>query len=134
MIQLAITFIAEFIVAFVCYLALRKFLPANRLAILVLVAGLVGLPAGWVAGYRMTAGKILNQYYASVNNDYRGKTGQDIPMNEWLLAAEQLQSHPDYYPSLHKGAAVHAIPALLLVFALLGTLAKRREKKQRPKV
>jgi hypothetical protein len=100
---------------------------------LVLVAGLVGLPAGWVAAYRMTAAKTLGQYYASVNNEYRGNTGHDISMNEWLLAAEQLQNHPDYYPSLHRGAAVHAIPALLLVFVLLGTLAERARRSDGPK-
>jgi hypothetical protein len=130
MILLTLTFIAEFVVAYLCYLVLRKYLPTKSLVTIVLISSLVGLPGGWAVAYRVTAGNTLNQYYGSANSEYRRSTGRAIPMNEWLQIAERLQGHPDYYFTLYKGAAIHAIPAFIISLAVLGYLARRRERRR----
>lgn len=132
MILFTFTLIAEFLVAFICFMVLRWALPKRPAAILVLIAALTGLTAGWVVGYRIARAQAWNSYYAQLNQDHRSKTGTDLNAEQFDQLALSLQDNADFLMALHKRAATHSIPSFVIVLVVLGKFAKRRKKNLSP--
>lgn len=133
MAALMIVFIIELIVAYLAYFAFRKVLPRNSLLALALVASIAGLAAGWTAGYRITTNTVIREVVYNANAEHQRLTGTDFSVEQSIELAKRLQETSEYYRLVQKGAAIHALPPLLVVLLLIVPLARRHERNRRSK-
>lgn len=133
MAALILVFIIEFVVAFLAYFLLRKALPRNTLLALSLVASIAGLAAGWTAGYRIMGNTVIRDFVDKASAEQQRLTGTSLSIEQSIELAKRLKETPEFYWVVQKGAAIHALPPLLVVLLIIVPLARRQERNRRSK-
>lgn len=133
MAALILVFVIELVIAFLAYFLLRKALPRNTLLALSLVASIAGLAAGWTAGYRITANTVIRDFVDKASAEQQRLRGTSLSIEQSIELSNRLQETPEYYWLIQKGAAVHALPPLLVVLLIIVPLARKQERNRKSK-
>jgi hypothetical protein len=121
-----IVFIAEIIVAIGAYYIFCKLMKNKSVLILAIAASLIGLIAGWTAGYRATGSQVTYAYLSKTNEQSIQTRGVPISSEEETRLKEILFSQPQFEYILHKAAAIYALPAFIVVMIIM-IFKSRRE-------
>jgi hypothetical protein len=89
---------------------------------------LLGLLAGWTVGYRATGSQVTHAYLSKTNEQSIQTRGVSISSEEETRLKEKLFSQPQFEYVLHKAAAVHALPAFIVVLTIMIFKSKRHQK------
>ena len=127
---LLIVFIAEIIIAIGAYYIFRKMMKGKSVLILAIAASLIGLIAGWTVGYRATGSQVTYAYLSKTNEQSIQTRGVSISREEEDTLKEKLFSQPQFEYILHKAAAIHALPAFVVVMIIMIFKSRREEQRK----
>jgi len=125
---LIVVFVVELIVAASIYFFLRKYLSKNSFVALAICASLLGLIAGWIAGYRAAGYEVTMAYLIKTNEQVQQDRGISLTIDEEKNLKNALFAKTEFTYLLHKNAAITAIPAFLLVLIIMIRRSKKQEK------
>jgi hypothetical protein len=125
---LIVVFVVELIVAASIYLFLRKCFSRKFLVGLAVCASLLGLIAGWIAGYRATGYEVTMAHLTRTSEQLQRDRGKPLTLNEEHNLKNALFAKTEFTYLLHKKAATHAVPAFLLVLIIMIRRSKKQEK------
>jgi len=91
-------------------------------------ASLFGLLAGWTAGYRATGYDVTMKYLEKANLQSQQVRGLPLSIEDEKNFKNELFSESEFEYSLHKVAAIHAVPVFLAVLIIMVLRAKKHEK------
>jgi hypothetical protein len=128
---LIVVFVAELLLAFPAYFIFRKFYGNRSLIALAISASLIGLIAGWTIGYLSSANTVIRDYRDKVKVEVQQSRGTNLTEDEWHQLLEKLKVDPGVKYMSHKGAAIHAVPAFVVVFLIMVRLARKHQKRSR---
>lgn len=116
---LILVLIAEVIVAVGAYYLFRKVIKNKPLIVLAIIASLIGLMGGWIVGYRATGSQVTQAYLTKVNEQTIQSRGTPITSAEEERLKEKLFANPQFEYTLHKAAALHALPIFFVVMIIM---------------
>ena len=125
---LIVVFIVELFVASAIYYFLRKLFFKKTFVMLAICTSLIGLIAGWVAGYRATEYDLTNAYLIKSNEQLQQERGISLSFEEENNLKKILFAKTEFTNLLHKRAAIHAVPVFLVVLIIMVRLSKKHEK------
>ena len=121
--------IMELIVALPVYYILRAIKKRNHIEAVALIASIVALGAGWVAGYRFTESLMVSDYLVTSKQNEISNHGVNLTQEKWLSLRSDFLANPDNTLMFHVGAAKAALPSVIFVAIILFWLAEREKKK-----
>jgi hypothetical protein len=95
---------------------------------LVLISSSIGLAGGWYAGYRATGAYLLSNYWDQTDKQLQATRGSKLSNEESQQLYNKIIANPEFYYLCHKGAAIHSLPAFVIVFLIIFSMARKRQK------
>jgi len=123
--------IMELIVALPVYYILRAILKRKHIEAIALIALIVAIGSGWVAGYRFTKDVMMSEYLALSKQNEITSYGVDLTQERWSDLRNNFISNPDNTQKFHIGAAKTSLPSAVFVAIILFWLAERQKKRNR---
>ena len=125
---LIVVFVVELFVASVVYYFLSRLFFKKTFVVLAICASLIGLIAGWTAGYRATGYDVTMAYLMKTNEQLQQERGISLSLEEENNLKKTLFAKREFTNLLHKKAAIHAVPAFLVVLIIMVRRSKKHEK------
>lgn len=111
--------IMELIIALPTYYLLRAILKRKHIQAIALIACLVALGTGWVAGYRYTKDVMVSEYLKISKQNEITKYGVNLTQDKWSKLRHDFTTNPEVTQNNHIGAAKVALPSTIIVAILL---------------
>lgn len=121
--------IMELIAALPVYYILRAILKRKHIKAIALIACIVSVGAGWVAGYRFTKDVMVSEYLVHSEQNEITNYGVNLTQDRWSSLRNEFVSNSDNIQMFHIGAAKTALPSAVFVAIILFWLAERQKKK-----
>ena len=120
--------IMELIVAIPTYYLLRFILKRKHIEIVALIACVVALGAGWVAGARFTKDVMVSEFLETSKQKEISEYGVNLTQDKWSKLRRDFTNDSKTIQNIHIGAAKVALPSTVVVSILLFWLAGRKKK------
>jgi hypothetical protein len=125
---LIVVFVVELFVASAIYYFLRRLFFKKTFVALAICASLIGFTAGWTVGYRATGYDVTMAYLMKTNEQLQQERGTSLSLEEENNLKKILFAKTEFTNLLHKGAAIHAVPAFFAVLIIMVRRSKKHEK------
>lgn len=125
---LMLAFMAELPVALAIYFLFRARWKRPLIA-LALIASIIGLTGGWTVVHRAAANYAVRDVWDNTNAQMQKSRGTGLSQEEWRTI--RLEEDPVIKLTSHKVAAIHALPAFLVVLMIVGRLATKHERRRK---
>jgi len=125
-VSMAIVLVAESILAFLAYWALRKWLSLSSVFFLILIPSVIALIGGWIVEYRAAAGSYSHSLWYQANELSQKIQNRELSSQESKALWNEIVANPELPPLVHKIAAEHAVPAFAMVFAVMFVFLRKQ--------
>ena len=120
----------ELALSLTSYFVLHKLNLVRSVVFLTIISSSVGLVGGWVTGYRATGAYLLSSYWDQTNIQLQERRGSKMSNEESKQLYDKIMANPEFYRLCHKNAATHSLPAFLIVFLIIFSIARKRKINQ----
>ncbi len=120
--------IMELIVAAPTYYLLRFILKRKHIEVIALIACIVALGAGWVAGARFTKDVMVSEFLEISKQKEITEYGVNLTQDKWSNLRHDFTNDSRTIQNIHIGAAKVAVPSTVVVAILLFWLAGRQKR------
>ena len=121
--------IMELIVGLPIYYILRAITKRKNIEAIALVACIVAVGSGWLAGYRFTKDVMISEYLMHTQRNEITIHGVNLTQEKWAALRNSFISNPDNTQLFHVGAAKASLPSSVFVAIILFWIAERQKKK-----
>lgn len=123
----------ELLVSLTLYFLLFRVAGKRFLGVLCVVAGTIGLAAGWFSGYRISGNIAIREFVREASTAPGQTTTDGLPTQQAIEQAQRFAMSPNFSTLAHKGAAINALPPFVIVAFTLVGIYRRQIRKQESK-